>query len=270
MTLMNQHRMRTAGLGASAANNGPANRLARIVLTLVIVELSLATAYIHLGLGGELFTVNGVGYLGLATAYAATVAVPIAILQRFAWLARLGLAGYTLVTIGAYLVVGPHFTLGWITKGIEVAIVGLLLVDMLGAYGSVRGLLRAASERTGLIAAIALAGIVAACGASAAGSNPPIEQTDADVTITSRDLAFDQTSLTIDARTPTTLRLVNEDAAPHNVAIYSDDSATESLFIGELITATSVVYEVPELEPGTYYFRCDLHPEMDGTLTAED
>jgi plastocyanin len=119
-----------------------------------------------------------------------------------------------------------------------------------------------------VIAMVALAVVIAACVSSTAGSSPPLEQTDADVTITSRDMAFDQASLTIEAESASSLRLVNEDAAPHNVAIYSDESATESRFIGELITATSIVYALPALEPGTYFFQCDLHPEMNGTLTV--
>jgi plastocyanin len=27
-------------------------------------------------------------------------------------------------------------------------------------------------------------------------------------------------------------------------------------------------YDVPELEAGTYYFQCDVHPNMNGTVTA--
>ncbi len=65
------------------------------------------------------------------------------------------------------------------------------------------------------------------------------------------------------------MQLVNEDAAPHNVAIYTDSSAGESLFVGELVSSATTVYEVPALEPGTYFFRCDLHPEMNGTLVAD-
>jgi hypothetical protein len=140
---MNQHRNQRVGVANVAPSPfGAASRLADTVLTLVIVELTIATAYVHLGLGGTLYTLNGLGYLGLAVAYVATAAVPI--LQGFGWLARISLAGYTAFTIGAYLAVGPYFELGWITKGIELAIMGLLFVDLSSAYGGLRGLWRAA------------------------------------------------------------------------------------------------------------------------------
>lgn len=135
-------RPRTEGVHSSAPEPNPTepvDRLVRIVLALVIVQLTVTTASIHLGLGGQLFTLNGLGYLALAVAYGVGALVPLPIVQGFAWLPRFGLAGYTLVTIGAYLVLGPHFTLGWITKGIEAALVGLLLADLVAAYGSPRG-----------------------------------------------------------------------------------------------------------------------------------
>jgi hypothetical protein len=53
------------------------------------------------------------------------------------------------------------------------------------------------------------------------------------------------------------------------VAIYTDDSATESLFVGDLVDGPkTVTYDVPALDPGSYYFRCDVHPQMNGTLEA--
>ena len=123
-----------------------AGGLVRIVLALVIVELTLSTANIHFSLGGQLFTLNGFGYLGLAAAYAIGALVPLAIVQRFAWLPRIGLAGFTLTTIVAYLLIGPYFALGWITKGIELAILALLVTDMLVVYGGPRELWRAALD----------------------------------------------------------------------------------------------------------------------------
>jgi hypothetical protein len=118
--------------------------LVRVVLALVIIELTLTTANIHFSLGGQLFTLNGFGYVALGTAYAIGALVPVTFVRRIGWLPRVGLLGYTLATIGAYLVIGPYFALGWITKGIESAIVALLLTDMLVVYGGPRDVLNAA------------------------------------------------------------------------------------------------------------------------------
>jgi hypothetical protein len=114
------------------------------LIVVAIVALTLATAYIHLSLGGLLFTLNAVGYAALAVAMIVIATVPHPLMRRFDWMPRTGLAGYTAVTIGAYLVVGPYFGLGWIAKAIEVAILVLLVVDMRRAYGSPVGLIRTA------------------------------------------------------------------------------------------------------------------------------
>lgn len=103
----------------------------RILLTGVILELTLATAYIHLTLGGTLFLLNGLGYLALGTAYLAVAVLPMPAVRRVGWLPRAGLAAFASVTIVAYLVTGPYFALGWLTKGIELAIVLLLIADLL-------------------------------------------------------------------------------------------------------------------------------------------
>jgi hypothetical protein len=49
-----------------------------------------------------------------------------------------------LITIGAYLVIGAYYSLGWIAKGIEVAILTLLAADVVRVYGSPMSLIRAA------------------------------------------------------------------------------------------------------------------------------
>ena len=122
---------------------GSRANLMHLVLALVDLELTAVTAYLHFSLGGQLFTLNAQGYVALAATYGVAVLVPFPIVTRFAWLPRLGLAGYTLGTIGAYLWIGPYFSTGWIAKGVEVAIVALLLADLAGTYGSMRGLWRA-------------------------------------------------------------------------------------------------------------------------------
>jgi hypothetical protein len=126
-------------------------RAAGAVLTAAIVGLTLATAYIHSTLGGLLFTLNALGYLGLAALIVIGAAAPVAIVERFSWFPRLALIGYTALTIAGYLVMGPYFTLGFIAKGIEVALVALLVVDVIRVYGSPLGLVRTALDSVGPI-----------------------------------------------------------------------------------------------------------------------
>ncbi|HEX2196162.1 MAG TPA: hypothetical protein VHJ76_04475, partial [Actinomycetota bacterium] len=55
-----------------------------------------------------------------------------------------------------------------------------------------------------------------------------------------------------------------------NIAIYQDEGATESLFQGEQITASTTTYEIHGPKPGEYYFQCDVHPDMNGTAVSEE
>jgi hypothetical protein len=121
-------------------------RTAGAMLTAVIVALTGATAYIHLGLGGMLFTLNGLGYIGLAVLYVIGAMAPTAMIQRFSWFPRIALMGYAAMTIVGYLVIGPYFTLGWIAKGIEVTLIALVAVDILRVYGSPKAFVRAALD----------------------------------------------------------------------------------------------------------------------------
>ena len=122
------------------------SRTAGVLLTAAIVGLALATAYIHLSLGGLLFTLNGLGYVGLAGLIVIGAAARIALVQRFSWFPRVALIGYAAMTIAAYLVMGPYFSLGFIAKGIEVALIALLVVDVVRVYGSPMGLVRSALD----------------------------------------------------------------------------------------------------------------------------
>ena len=123
-------------------------RWSALALTAATVELTLTTAYIHLSLGGMLFTLNAIGYAVLGALLAAA-AIPHPLISRFSWLPRVGLAAFTAVTIGAYLVIGPYFILGWVAKAVEVAILTLLAADVVRVYGSLGGLVRAATEQLG-------------------------------------------------------------------------------------------------------------------------
>jgi uncharacterized membrane protein/plastocyanin len=79
---------------------------------------------------------------------------------------------------------------------------------------------------------------------------------------------FVQDRIDVAPNTPFDVVFANlDEGVRHNVAIYEDESAEESLFVGETIAGPrSVTYDVPPLEPGEFYFRCDVHPQMDGML----
>jgi hypothetical protein len=101
-------------------------------IRVAIVGLVLGTAYIHSTLGGLLFTLNATGYVVAAAAMLA----PIAIASRFRWIIRIGLMGYAATAIGAWAIMGPYYSTAFIAKGIEVALIGLLMVDFVRFDGN--------------------------------------------------------------------------------------------------------------------------------------
>jgi plastocyanin len=92
----------------------------------------------------------------------------------------------------------------------------------------------------------------------------------ADVTVCAfDDQGFVPSTLRGPAGRPFTVAFDNEDAGvQHNVAVYADEGATDPIAVGDLVagTATSAT-DVPALDAGSYFFRCDVHPgTMTGTL----
>ena len=92
----------------------------------------------------------------------------------------------------------------------------------------------------------------------------------ATTSLSAAGVAFDTSELAFTAGEPATLPFANEDTVPHNFSIYEDDAATKDLFVGaEVPGGSSTEYEIPPLDKGEYFFRCDLHPtSMTGTATV--
>jgi hypothetical protein len=100
-------------------------RASDVVIRAAIVALALATGYIHLRLGGLLFTLNALGYFTAAVA----MVIPLALAVRFRWFIRLGLMGYAATTIVGWAIQGPYYQTAYIAKAIEVALIALVAID---------------------------------------------------------------------------------------------------------------------------------------------
>jgi plastocyanin len=124
-----------------------------------------------------------------------------------------------------------------------------------------------------LIATLALAAVAlaaAACSSTNAGQPAaPAASVDPNApAITAKDIKFVQSEVKVPAGKPFQLSFDNQESAPHNVAIYTDSSASQALFQGEIFSGATRVYQVPALAAGSYFFRCDVHPDMTGTIVA--
>ena len=90
------------------------------------------------------------------------------------------------------------------------------------------------------------------------------------VTLSASNAAFDTKELDFAAGEATVLPFSNDDSLPHNFSIYEDDSASKDLFKGaEVPGGSSTEYDIPALDKGEYFFRCDIHPSMSGSVVVE-
>ncbi len=93
-----------------------------------------------------------------------------------------------------------------------------------------------------------------------------------ELAIDAQGMAFSTDCLAAPAGKPFTIAFDNRDAGvPHNVSIFTDESASTALFTGDLVSGPkAITYRVDALDPGTYFFRCDVHPTtMTGTFVVK-
>lgn len=90
------------------------------------------------------------------------------------------------------------------------------------------------------------------------------------LSVTAFDGKFDKDCLAAPAGQGFTIDFSNLDRGiPHNVAIYEDETAAKTLFKGELVDGPGkTIYSVEALPAGSFFFRCDPHPDMKGTFTV--
>jgi glucose/arabinose dehydrogenase/plastocyanin len=90
--------------------------------------------------------------------------------------------------------------------------------------------------------------------------------------LTASSMAFDRREFTVPAGSQVIIESENQERLPHNFALYESSAAINMLFRGDVITGPeTITYEftAPD-EPGVYYFRCDIHPNMNGQFIVEE
>ena len=143
---------------------------------------------------------------------------------------------------------------------LSVAVLSLALIGAACSSGS--------SDDAG--ASIAAGSSIAASAAASggAGGEGTLTVEGGAVTITAQNIEFDATTIEATAGEAFTVTLQNDDSAPHNFSVYTEEGG-EAIVEGEIVDGgASVDVEVPELEAGEYFFVCDLHPNMNGTLVV--
>ena len=130
-----------------------------------------------------------------------------------------------------------------------------------------------------LLAPLALVSIavLTACGGSDTDPNADATKVADQEPVTTIDLIaknnkFNQDILVVKADSEIKLSLANQDSGViHNFAVYTDKSAKENIFRGQVFEGNKTVDETFDAPAaGVYFFRCDAHPDaMTGTLVAK-
>lgn len=123
-------------------------------------------------------------------------------------------------------------------------------------------------RRVALVAGfVLLAGLAAACGGGGDGGTAEAASTDESITVPATDGAvvrvedssFEPSKVEIEAGQSVTWKFVDR-AVSHNVV------AKDKSFSSPLKRSGTFVHTFDE--PGTYSYRCTLHPQMAGTVTV--
>jgi plastocyanin len=125
-----------------------------------------------------------------------------------------------------------------------------------------------------LIPLVALVALIAGCASHTTPSPAPVTSTGGNtIMVTAAGMAFDTSTITVSAGAHVTITFNNKDnGILHNIAFYTSSAATTVIYKGENILGVSNItytFDAPTT-PGTYFFRCDVHPTtMTGSFIVQ-
>jgi plastocyanin len=125
-------------------------------------------------------------------------------------------------------------------------------------------------SRAALAGALLVVALAAAACSSASGAEPgsPVPADPNAVRIVASGQQFTTRDASAPAGTPFQIVFESQTGDPHNIAISAagaDPVVRSEVFSGPGTETISV----PALTAGTYTFKCDVHPDMSGTLTVK-
>ena len=92
------------------------------------------------------------------------------------------------------------------------------------------------------------------------------------LTLVAENTKFDKAILETPAGKDVVLTMENKDSIEHSFALYQTEAATERLAGGQTFPGPAILtyqFTAPET-PGTYHFRCDIHPNaMNGDFVVK-
>lgn len=93
------------------------------------------------------------------------------------------------------------------------------------------------------------------------------------LTVVAQNNLFDVDEIGVQPGAAVAIAFTSLDADPHNIAIYRTSAAEDEIFVGDTFSGPgeTATYEFgAPSEPGTYFFRCDVHPiTMTGNFVVE-
>jgi plastocyanin len=89
-------------------------------------------------------------------------------------------------------------------------------------------------------------------------------------TVVAKNIAFEQKHLNFEAGTAVTVDFKNEDVnVPHNMDFTVDQAGAQSFYKQDPVPGPiSATYSFTAPKAGSYFYHCDVHPNMTGTVTV--